>query len=60
MSLQGKVCVVTAAGQGIGRASAELFFKEGAKVFARLFRVEKLKPSHNWVFSFAWLHNRTL
>ena len=35
MSLKGKICIVTAAGQGIGRASAELFFNEGAKVFAR-------------------------
>ena len=35
MSLAGKVCVITAAGQGIGRATAELFFKEGATVHAR-------------------------
>ena len=32
--LQKKVAVVTAAGQGIGRASAELFAKEGARVIA--------------------------
>lgn len=32
--LSGKCAVVSAAGQGIGRASAELFAKEGAKVFA--------------------------
>jgi len=35
MSLKGKVCVITAAGQGIGRATAELFFNEGATVYAR-------------------------
>jgi len=34
MSLAGKICIVTAAGQGIGRASAELFHKEGAVVYA--------------------------
>jgi len=32
--LQGKVALVTAAGQGIGRAIAEVFGKEGAKVIA--------------------------
>ena len=36
MSLKGKICVITAAGQGIGRATAELFFNEGATVYARL------------------------
>jgi len=35
MTLAGKVCVVTAAGQGIGRASAEAFHKAGGKVYAR-------------------------
>jgi 2-keto-3-deoxy-L-fuconate dehydrogenase len=32
--LDGKVCVVTAAGQGIGRASAELMQAQGARVIA--------------------------
>ncbi len=34
MRLKGKVCVVTAAGQGIGAATARAFAKEGATVFA--------------------------
>jgi 2-keto-3-deoxy-L-fuconate dehydrogenase len=32
--LEGKICVVTAAGQGMGRASAEAFQREGATVHA--------------------------
>lgn len=32
--LKGKTCLVTAAGQGIGRASAEAFLAEGATVWA--------------------------
>lgn len=32
--LSGKTALITAAGQGIGRASAELFAAQGAKVFA--------------------------
>ncbi len=32
--LQGKTCLITAAGQGIGRATAALFIREGATVWA--------------------------
>lgn len=32
--LEGKICVITAAGQGIGRATAEAFVREGATVWA--------------------------
>ncbi|HEY3887509.1 MAG TPA: SDR family NAD(P)-dependent oxidoreductase, partial [Caulobacteraceae bacterium] len=32
--LSGKTCLITAAGQGIGRATAERFIAEGARVLA--------------------------
>ena len=32
LRLKGKTCLVTAAGQGMGRATAELFAAEGARV----------------------------
>ena len=40
--LEGKLCVVTAAGQGIGRASAERFAAEGARVIATDLNAETL------------------
>ncbi|PYV20939.1 MAG: hypothetical protein DMG24_21110 [Acidobacteria bacterium] len=40
MKLEGKVAVVTGAARGIGRASAILFAKEGAKVTVADTRVE--------------------
>ena len=41
--LEGKSVLVTAAGQGIGRASAVAMAKEGAKVFATDINMESLK-----------------
>ena len=41
--LEGKICVVTAAGQGIGRAIAESFVREGAQVWATDLDASKLQ-----------------
>lgn len=41
--LQGKTCLVTAAGQGIGRAIAEAFVREGGSVVATDLDTAKLK-----------------
>ena len=41
--LEGKVALVTAAGQGIGRAVAEAFAREGAQVIATDIRLDLLK-----------------
>ena len=40
--LAGKVCVVTAAGQGIGRATAEMMAREGGRVIATDINAETL------------------
>nr|NIP75567.1 SDR family NAD(P)-dependent oxidoreductase [Xanthomonadales bacterium] len=42
MRLEGKRALVTAAGQGIGRASAEAMVREGAQVFATDVNMETL------------------
>lgn len=41
--LENKVCIVTGASAGIGRATAELFCREGAKVVAVARREGRLK-----------------
>jgi 2-keto-3-deoxy-L-fuconate dehydrogenase len=45
--LQGKTALVTAAGQGIGRAIAEAFLREGATVWATDLDVAKLEGLEN-------------
>ena len=41
--LEGKIALITAAGQGIGRASALAYAREGAKVLATDINSESLK-----------------
>ena len=43
MRLEGKIALVTAAGQGIGRATAEAFAREGATVIATDLKTELLE-----------------
>jgi 2-keto-3-deoxy-L-fuconate dehydrogenase len=45
MRLAGKRALVTAAGQGIGRAAAEAFAREGAEVYATDLRIDALKET---------------
>ncbi|WP_210484718.1 SDR family oxidoreductase [Microvirga antarctica] len=45
--LKGKICVVTAAGQGIGRAIAEAFVAEGGTVWASDLALDKLAGLDN-------------
>ncbi|MDZ4235207.1 MAG: SDR family NAD(P)-dependent oxidoreductase, partial [Dietzia sp.] len=42
MRLEGKVAVITGAGSGMGRAMAELFASEGAKIVAADWNQESL------------------
>lgn len=46
MRLEGKICVVTAAGQGIGRASAIAYAREGATVWATDINESSLAQLH--------------
>src|SRR3954469_13477942 len=41
-SIEGKICLITAAAQGIGRATVEAFSRAGARVIATDINAEKL------------------
>ena len=49
--LQGKVAIVTGANSGIGKATAELFAREGADLVLAARRLEKLKEVEAYALS---------
>ncbi|MDQ2942716.1 MAG: SDR family NAD(P)-dependent oxidoreductase, partial [Candidatus Dormibacteraeota bacterium] len=49
--LEGKVCVITGAGSGIGQASARLFAREGARVVVADIDLEAARATANEIAS---------
>lgn len=47
--LTGKICLITGAAQGIGKAITEAFVREGAKIIATDIQLEKLKAEFSGV-----------
>ena len=45
--LQGKIAIITGANSGLGRATARLFAREGARSFAAIFRKPSSRGSTN-------------